>query len=548
MALCISCPTPPGGGGGPQVVGSTPDTVHLAFAGGGWRAHTGHAAWTMSLLDSGNIKLDSVFTNVGTISSNSGGSWFSTMLMYSEDFVEAIEAPDAINTWDSIGWLGQQESLFNAAGCDTEGYEYLNCVANHYLPDDGKFYWNEVVEGIVFRDYPIDQSVTLSSPRQAWAKDKPLLLASTMLTTEVVLNKKEEVDIFGDSVTYHRWYEACLSPNTPVLDGDGGGSCSGQATTPDVTPVTFSSLPGNAGYKVPYFLPEVGSGSKFNVGYTLDYVVDTAPTASATIQHPLVCDEIPVVIAAAASSAALGFGASAVVSEFFDVAYGLEDEALGFELANSKVQFNNPDNDLSIDTLAARKFVRLADGGPTDNSGVAHLVSFLQLNDQAEGFNIVAFDNVQEIYSPGGNAADVGTDIASLFGLAICPDNQFCGRLDCGAPCVNLPDVQVFDSTVVKTTTATWNPPSGVQGQALIYTKYTVTTVDNPAFGIQAGTTGTLHSFTCQWSSADTEPLNEQTDSDFIAYANMLKFINSGLSADNQKGLKYLQAALGLTE
>jgi hypothetical protein len=54
----------------------------------------------MALLNNGNKTLDEVFTNVGTISSNSGGSWFSTMPMYSDDFINAIEAANAINNWN----------------------------------------------------------------------------------------------------------------------------------------------------------------------------------------------------------------------------------------------------------------------------------------------------------------------------------------------------------------------------------------------------------------------------------------------------------------
>ncbi len=97
-----------------------PYSVHVAFAGGGWRAHSAHAGWTMSLLNGGSNNLKDVFTHVGTVSSNSGGSWFSTMLVYSDSFVTAIEAQDAIHTWpnsgkSATGWLGQQQYLFDQA-------------------------------------------------------------------------------------------------------------------------------------------------------------------------------------------------------------------------------------------------------------------------------------------------------------------------------------------------------------------------------------------------------------------------------------------------
>lgn len=540
LTFCISCDTDPDD----EDKSSEPLVSHVAMAGGGWRAHTGHAGWTMSLLDGGNKKLSDVFSNVSTISSNSGGSWFSTMLMYSEDFVTAIEAPNAISTWDTIGWLGKQKMLFDEAPChDVSGGPFDACVANHYAPGlFGGFYWDLVVQDLIFKDYPIDTNVTLSGARQTWAEDKPLLLAATMLTTEVVLNESS-----GDK----RYYEACLSPSTPILNGDNGASCSGEAI-PDVTPVTFSSIPSSSNFMTPPFLPAAGldtASSMFNVGYTENK--EGASTASTSIQNSLANDQVPVVIAAAASSAAAGFEASHVVSKSWYESYMTEDEALSFQLANSKVEFVNAKG-MSTQDLADKKMVQIADGGPVDNSGVAQLVSFLQLNNQAEGFNIVAFDNVQALYSPGGNAADVGTDIAYLFGKGLSNGNQFCSGLNGTGTCITVPDLQIFDLASLTSTEVTWSadasPDSTDLVQKLIYTKYTVTTVANPTFGISAGSTGTLHAFTCAWSDAHTAPQNKpkRQDKDFIAYSKMLSFINSGLQEQNAQGLKYLEAALGI--
>ena len=192
----------------------SPYSVHVAFSGGGWRAHTGHAGWTLSLLDGGTKTLQDVFTHVGTVSSNSGGSWFSTMLMYSADFVTAIEAPNAVNTWavsgkDSTGWLGQQQYLFDQADCHSlSGDKFTACVFEYYTGGSAT-YWDKVVKDLVFTDYPITEP--LSGTRQTWAEDKPLLLAATMLTTEAVLGEKD-----GDK----QYYQACLSPSGPVLNGD----------------------------------------------------------------------------------------------------------------------------------------------------------------------------------------------------------------------------------------------------------------------------------------------------------------------------------------
>jgi hypothetical protein len=519
--------------------------VHLAFAGGGWRAHTGHAAWTMSLLDGGNKKLADVFANVGAVSSNSGGSWFSTMLMYSDKFIKAIEANNAINSWSTSGWLGQQQQLFDNSSyltypCDSlSGSKFVACVFAANTNDPG--YWNEVVTNIVYNDYPIDKSVTLNTPHQAWAKDKPLLLAATLLTNEVVLTDTKIVGGFD------LFYQACADPSVPILKGLKGAICSNALST-DVTPTTFASMPSGSTYKTPPFLSQItGAGqSVFNIAYKKNgskkHPIDT--TAHSTIENPLVNDKVPVVIAAATSSAAVGFAASEHISGSWTDSWGGEDEALSFQLAGSAVKFVDA-SDMTLQELASNKIVRLADGGAVDNSGVAQLVSFLQLNKQADGFNIIAFDNVQQAFTPaGGNGAVVGTDIAYLFGEGLTGGDKFCVQ----KYCVTVPDLRIFDLASLTGTLATWSATdTGAKPQMLIYTKYQVTTVDNAVFGIAAGTTGTLHAFTCVSPGSDTVPMNVTQDGDFIAYGKMVKFINSGLLANGGTGLKHLQAALNIS-
>lgn len=528
----------------------SPYSVHMALSGGGWRAHTAHSGWILSLLEGGSKTLEDVLAHVGTVSSNSGGSWFSTMLTYSADFVAAIEATNAINTWsvageDATGWLGQQQYLFDQADCHSvSGDKFTACVFEYHTGGDAT-YWRKVVEDLVFTDYPI--TVPLSGKRQTWAEAKPLLLAATMLTTEAVL---------GEVGADKQYYQACLSPSTPILNGDSGASCSGvTGVTPDVTPVTFSSMPSGATFTAPPFLPAAGAGTNgthFNLGYT-ENAWSSPATATATIENPLTSDVVPVVTAAAASSAAAGFGASGVVTGDWEEAYLASDEAVSFQLAGNMRHVVA--NGMNVNALAAAKIVQIADGGPVDNSGVAQLVSFLQLNNEASGFNIVAFDNVQQLYTPGGSAANVGIDIAYLFGEGLWQGNQVCAGANGSKPCVAVPNLQIFEVDPLKSPPElTWsaaagdnNPPSPVH--QLIYTKYTVTTTDNPTFRVAAGTTGTLHAFTCAWSDADTSPQNNTQDGDFKIYADMLDFINTGLRTANtqgQTGLKYLRDALGL--
>ena len=519
----------------PEIFTTTTPKVHVAFAGGGWRAHTGHSAWTISLLDNGSKTLSDVFTNVGTMSSNSGGSWFSTMLMYSSDFVNDIEAKDAVNTWTTTnGWIGKQRQNFDAAQCSSEPEGiYLGCVFDYYTNKTitGGTYWKLMVDKLVFKDYPLTGK-TLGDAHQPWAADKPLLLASTLLTNAVVLNVES-------NKVNHRYYQACLSPHTPVLKGDTGSLCSNGIPI-DVSPATFSSIPKNSSYLPSPFFPQLGtntSSSLFNLGYTADYVFGQAPKFQATLSLPISSDNVLVETAAAASSAAGGFGASEHITGFFDISSTFKEDAVSFSMANSKVQYVATDG-MDFQQLAGQKVVRLADGGAADNSGVAQLVRSLQLNQQADGFNIVAFDNVSTITTPVKGGANVGIDIASLFGYS----DPLCINLEVTKYCITTPDLQIFDSNALYGTTATWTYGTGAN--QLVYTKYDITTKANTALGITGGTKGTLHSFTCAYPTAETAPI--VGDTDFVAYNDMFKFINTGLNDKSGVGLKYLQTALGL--
>ncbi|MEL6562605.1 MAG: hypothetical protein AAFQ94_30835 [Bacteroidota bacterium] len=514
--------------------------VHLAFAGGGWRAHTAHSGWTIALTEKGKYKLGDIYNNVGTVSSNSGGSWFSTMLMYSNDFISDIESAEAVNTWaTSSGWIGKQRKWFDAVSTcsDVPDYIYLECVFDHYTNTSytGGTHWKKVVDNLIFKDYPLS-GVTLSDQKQNWAKDKPLLLASTLLTNSVVLNESQE------SGNYHNYYQVCFEGGTPQLNGDSGSNCSNFRPV-DVAAATFSSIPPSVDYKPSPLFPKLESGNTayFNIGYTVDYVVESAPTHDTIITSPLSTANLEVMTAAAASSAAVGFGASQYLVDFFDIAWTFEDDAVSFSLANESITYKDAQG-MSLKDLAYQKMVRMADGGPADNSAVAQLVRSLQINNQANGFNIVAFDNVTGITVPGKGLPAVGIDIASLFGykdqLCITEhifDKEF-------KYCLTTPELQIFESGPLYATPQKWSYGKG--STQLVYTPYQVTTIENPALGIKAGTTGTVHAFTCVYGDAATAPTDG--DSDFNAYENMFDFINVGLDYQEQEGLIHLRRALGL--
>lgn len=541
ICLSASCGSDGGSGGGDKatvIETETPATpVHVAFAGGGWRAHTAHAGWTMSLLEDGAYTLDQAFENVQTLSSNSGGTWFLSMLSYSEAFRSSIEAQGAFANFISPqGYLGQeralfgdfQETLVESNWCpfsESEPLFYFYCRLAS-LAGDGALAWTDIVNNVVFQPFGMNKAfekspTLLSDPRQSWASDKSLLIAATLLTDHVVLT---ESDYLLDKL----YYDATLS--------------SGGPEQVNVSPVTFASVQSG---KTP---PPVLSAGAFDVTYKDADLGDSA--AAEFINNSLTSDNVPVLLATAASSAAVGALASYSVllangydHLTWDLAYELSDLAVPVKLlAPIEAGTTLP---LTVHELASSNFARLADGGYLDNSGVAQLVSFLQTNDEATDFQIVAFDNEQSFYaSPTevlASGAQVGPDIAVLFGAGA--TNQVCAGTGSDAFCVEVPEQQIFSPGPLATTPATWTWSSeGTAGPTLSYTQYRVTTIDNPTYGLTKGSQGVLHVFTCIWPTADTAPWNGA--SDFDAYEAMLAAIHAGLQANGNEGLDHLRLAL----
>jgi hypothetical protein len=572
----------------PPPVDETPANVHVAYSGGGWRTHTAMTGYIMALLDKGGAErwsLEEAFSKVGTVSSNSGGTWFSTMLAYSDAFAMQIQAGD-VGGWSSGGgWLDRQLALFDEAdktgSCgDDSGAEYIKCFVEYFSSShDSEFYlyWHGVIENLVFEPFsmaealattPLSARADGSNGLPRWAKSKALLIAGSMLTDQVVLNAT------GSFTGTNQYNQICGGQTHPVMNRTTSGAkvetsyCaevgSDKPAVPSyVTPVSFTSQVG--GYQpLPLFLME---DRTFQAGFTQQLKDATALTT--TIAAPAVAtDTVLVLTAAATSSAAAGAAASYGVLDYnvqyhgfkpdpsaWDEAYYSNALSLRFNL--SSLIYSQPGTSLSLRQLEEGPYVQIFDGGPTDNSGVAQLVRYLQLNGEDDGFHIVSFDNVTLPWTPaeGTHKTPVGINTAYLFGEGLGmnkkttpPTNEFCS----GQFCVGVPDLAIFDNAPLGNTAAAWShrPPNVPAGatHAFYYTPYEVVTVSNPTFGITPGSHGTLHVFTTAWSDAATEPTNTQDPYTGLkpreAYPEMLTALYDALVSSG--GLQYLQTAFGL--
>lgn len=557
LSACVS----PSDHAEPRVeLDSSAGETYVAFAGGGWRAHTGHSAWMVGLLDNdagaGYTSLDTAFKNVSGISSNSGGSWFNVMLSYSDNFRAGLEKPYAGTQYltDASAYYANEKALYNNLStvdlsplCKLSN-DFSNMLAMACLTD---LNWDNLVEDIVFGPLNLADdldNVTMDGP-QAWGARKTIALAATALSGEVVL---AENGFFED---YQKFYYD--APNMgPLL----------------VTPVTFAGK-AQSWHPTPRFFPG-GSGS-FDLGYS-----DTASWDSELAEGNLRTVEggsINVVNAAAGSSAAIGFLSSKAINDqnkaaLADVRLLVSDWEISYDARHLSVYFNLPNPKTGANAVtrsvitpkadshlnATGRFIKIGDGGALDNSGVAHSVLIHQQKyHPSTPFEIIAFDNVQRTYSytptaleagatPATLINQVGIDIAFLFGRGdtIVPGTTNTGMcMDSYCVTTNNGTVsqQIFDATALN------NPPvwrwtsGGTYNSApceLIYTPYDVTTLENEMMGIKGGYTGTLHSFTANCPSAKTAPFKKD---EWAAYEDMFNAIQTGL--DSGGGLAYLRAA-----
>ena len=99
---------------------------YLGFSGGGWNTHTANAGFMSSALESARQSRDTSFgwknilDNYYGAAGNSGGSWFLTMLTYSDKFAESLA--NGANDWfKATGYMGIQKKLFELSpGSDKE--------------------------------------------------------------------------------------------------------------------------------------------------------------------------------------------------------------------------------------------------------------------------------------------------------------------------------------------------------------------------------------------------------------------------------------------
>ena len=322
--------------------------VRVALSGGGWHSHTCHSAWFAAMLDAPWAPtLKQVLHNVDVISSNSGGSWFLSMLAFSKAFRESLEVKTSRDQWamlkpdaDANGFLEQTRMAFGDPSAEEPialAVVRMIRLAFWDLGLGSDLAWEKVVKSLVYRPYDMRtelENVSLAGgPCQDWVNGpacKTLLFATALMTEKVVL-------------CHHGWFgNTGLFKDEQMYDVE----VEGQKM---FTPVVFART---APDRIPPHLLTIGKEAA--LVYTSKGTWSEEPKGKVVVNQEHKRDgirsaaaEIKVMDAAAASSAAAAFVASTEISEaFFKMITGSKDgEALmaAIRAADLRVASESPD-------------------------------------------------------------------------------------------------------------------------------------------------------------------------------------------------------------
>jgi hypothetical protein len=569
----------------------TADMVYLSFSGGGYHAQTAGAAWVMGVTDRIDGDVDEMMENVGGISALSGGTWFLTLLAYSPRYLESLEAPDASSTYATPGSGSYFDAVMNQRSFggleDVDLYDrqkdilalirWLNSEDSSSQPEAG---WQKFVdEGVYLKGdstwdlYEELKNETLDGPdsRNAWAASMPLLFTSSLLTEQPALSRPGPLGVNTLTVAY------------PTMSGFYKNNI-----PPAAAPMIIAAM-GSSSLDAPPLLPGAGNSSDFEATYSVYPSTDSTTTqfAAATDQGGF-----GILQTGSVSSAAVGNFVDVPVLEQVISALPIGDQlrnlaavgvakslgalAPAYNLSSPMTEITPADLPKTPAELASERVVRLADGGITDKSSVASIMTLLATNDLDDGFNLLFFDNrpggfMKSTARPTGgdqNTFYTGVNAATLFGFKqIWDSTPGYSREVCPLPgiCWEGVSPHIFDNepnpgdyvywkTDADGSLAPVKPPvlvETVRGSAecnskASYLRYEVTTIDNPLFNVKGGKKGTLHVLVAR---ADQKPGIPEK---FNCFQPMVDWIHTqvtsttkGTSAEPTIG-DYLEEVLGL--
>eukprot|EP00927_Polykrikos_kofoidii_P064823 TRINITY_DN604_c0_g1_i2.p1 TRINITY_DN604_c0_g1~~TRINITY_DN604_c0_g1_i2.p1 ORF type:complete len:587 (-),score=73.38 TRINITY_DN604_c0_g1_i2:115-1812(-) len=381
-------------------------SVALTVAGGGWRAQ-----WSAAGLISGMVsymgKTDDstkptlagtgLLDRIDIVSSNSGGSWFASSLIYSERHLALLESmaasPETASAQAKSGWVTPwlQATQVEPKQFDLVGHVARDLVAlilgkgdedtiylfNHFLATG--LTWNDWTITLLSSTASIGTNITLGSSPNSWAKGKEWFAChSVMLPTA-----KNPASLFRGAVL-----------GLPQVNH----FATKVSSTPELLPAKFSVKlgAGATSSATRRYMPSSAASlvQRFDYKAVIAPIVDepsaqTGPVDTIDLTggvFSIGAGTVPVFGAASASSAAAGIAPTlgALVDETISLidadllpwvtnATG-GDSFLSARKLYKSISFFDDKND-AIKALASADFHGLIDGGYTDNTAIAHALA-----------------------------------------------------------------------------------------------------------------------------------------------------------------------------
>ena len=460
---------------------------YISFSGGGWSSHTASSAWISGALQalrnkkkSEDVDFDDLLGGLHGAAGNSGGSWFLSMLAYSEEFKEGLNNVNGSADWFSTGYMGQVKDQFGRADDDngkqqmindlsseiiesilmtsskfsdlSENFkklliEYLSAKIKPYVSDavellHNDYYvniaslgskelkpdWSEVTKNLVYSPYDMKDQLNrpLGENPNEWAAGKDIIISAAMPTKDVIVTGKTfEIDNFLSSSSFTENFnlpeESFASPVTIELNG---GSA-------DTSWLKF--LAGD--HQLSYLQSDTSWDEKASRKESIETFLDSSLS---------IIDAATISSSAAGMLTSVDFVKQALrtkldeVDFLKDIDLGLDSDAIGklsdllspylaryldglsipLSLSNSEASAEIPARDASLQSIAESQSYRLVDGGYVDNTAVANIVSSMQDEySNEQEFSIALFSN-----STGGDKTipnshlNLTEDVALLFG------------------------------------------------------------------------------------------------------------------------------------
>jgi hypothetical protein len=542
----------------------------ISFSGGGWNSHSILAGLVSGALDASKTDLKGLFSNIQGISANSGGIWFLSMLAYSDIFRSSLEDSTSRDQYNQSGYNGQVRNSFSnlASNSETgiantlskifdldfldlfnsksrkETFSYIGGLLENALLNN-KLNWRSFVDQFVYGYDSLGslKSVDLDSSRLTWAQGKDFSFATAISANPTVIQNQ-------GGLTQNKLFTGATARSLPLQPG-------GNQDKPSALPLLLVSDASTSGGGPSAY-------GEFPFG-DVDLTFSTNAFFGADDQRSTIrgtfTPRLSIIDTTTASSSAAGalaapenYGSSLLTKPARNVAASYLRELAPLasfkdNILTTPKESSAINNDTSLDDLTSQSLARLIDGVYIDNTSVAYALRELQRSyGIAETFEITLLLNSTSDPVTGlpiaNGSATVPADVAKLFGFDGSGNQTTNGLINAGV----LPFKQLVPTPWVFNA----NAASSVSDQGLSYSAdsgsftiqsydFSVTTVDNPAFGIRGGQQGTFRVISTNNSQSAPAPFARNI---LDEYDQNYNFARDAIATN---GWTYFSEALGLT-